>query len=61
MRIGVSPSFGSKWLIPRLYRFLKQYPQVNVELATLGGKTTSNMMCVLMIVLLLGRTYRLNG
>lgn len=38
LRIGVSPSFGSKWLIPRLYRFLKQYPQVNVELATLGGQ-----------------------
>ncbi len=36
LRIGVSPSFGSKWLVPRLYRFLKRYPQINVELATLG-------------------------
>lgn len=42
LRIGVSPSFGSKWLVPRLYRFLMKYPQLNVELVTLGTQSHQN-------------------
>lgn len=34
LRVGVPPSFGSKWLVPRLYRFLNRHPQVRVEIAS---------------------------
>lgn len=34
LRVGVPPSFGSKWLVPRLYRFLNRHPQVRVEIVS---------------------------
>lgn len=34
LRIGVSASLGSKWLVPRLYRFLGAHPELRVEVVT---------------------------
>lgn len=34
LRIGVPPSFGSKWLVPRLYRFFNRYPDIRVEIVS---------------------------
>lgn len=34
LRVGVPPSFGSKWLVPRLYRFLNQHPNIRVEIVS---------------------------
>jgi LysR family glycine cleavage system transcriptional activator len=34
LRVGVPPSFGSKWLVPRLYRFLNRHPQIRVEIVS---------------------------
>ena len=34
LRIGVPASLGSKWLIPRLYRFLNANPELRVEVVT---------------------------
>lgn len=34
LRVGVPPSFGSKWLVPRLYRFFNQHQDVRVEVVS---------------------------
>ncbi len=34
LRVAVSPTLGAKWLVPRLYRFLNQHPQIQVEVVT---------------------------
>ncbi|MDO3520972.1 transcriptional regulator GcvA [Ralstonia pseudosolanacearum] len=34
LRVAVPPTFGAKWLVPRLYRFFNQHPQVRVEVST---------------------------
>jgi LysR family glycine cleavage system transcriptional activator len=34
LRVGVPPSLGSKWLVPRLYRFLNQHPHIRVEIVS---------------------------
>lgn len=34
LRVGVPPSFGSKWLVPRLYRFLNRHPHIRVEIVS---------------------------
>ncbi|MHA6880592.1 transcriptional regulator GcvA [Ralstonia pseudosolanacearum] len=34
LRVAVPPTFGAKWLVPRLYRFFNQHPQVHVEVST---------------------------
>lgn len=34
LRVAVPPTFGAKWLVPRLYRFFNQYPHVRVEVST---------------------------
>lgn len=32
LKIGSSPGFASKWLVPRLYRFFSLHPQIRLEL-----------------------------
>ncbi|QSI78487.1 LysR substrate-binding domain-containing protein [Niveibacterium microcysteis] len=34
LRIGVPPALGSKWLVPRLFRFLNANPDLRVEVIT---------------------------
>ncbi len=34
LAVTVAPTFGSRWLIPRLARFAKRYPDVNIEIDT---------------------------
>jgi LysR family glycine cleavage system transcriptional activator len=34
LRVAVPPTFGAKWLVPRLYRFFNQHPHVRVEVST---------------------------
>ena len=34
LRVAVPPTFGAKWLVPRLYRFFHQHPHVRVEVST---------------------------
>lgn len=34
LRIGVTPVFAAKWLVPRLYRFLNQNAEYRIDLAT---------------------------
>jgi LysR family glycine cleavage system transcriptional activator len=34
LRINVPPTFAVKWLIPRLIRFLKEYPDIDVKVST---------------------------
>lgn len=31
LRVAVPPTFGAKWLVPRLYRFYKQHPDIHIE------------------------------
>ncbi len=39
LRVGVPPSFGSKWLVPRLYRFLNRHPHIRVEIVSEVDRT----------------------
>ncbi|MBC3863676.1 transcriptional regulator GcvA [Undibacterium jejuense] len=32
LKVGVPPSLGAKWLMPRLYRFLNEHPYIMVEI-----------------------------
>ncbi|WP_158401905.1 LysR substrate-binding domain-containing protein [Celeribacter indicus] len=34
LRLGIPPTFGSLWLIPRMQSFFKTYPNVTVEFST---------------------------
>lgn len=34
LRVAVPPAFGTKWLVPRLFRFLARHPDVAVEVVT---------------------------
>ncbi|GAA5176914.1 transcriptional regulator GcvA [Niveibacterium umoris] len=34
LRIGVPAALGSKWLVPRLFRFFNTYPELRVEVVT---------------------------
>ncbi|MDF4003712.1 LysR substrate-binding domain-containing protein [Luteibacter sp. PPL552] len=36
LRVAVPPPFGTKWLVPRLFRFLARHPDVAVEVVTEG-------------------------
>jgi LysR family glycine cleavage system transcriptional activator len=39
LRVGVPPSFGSKWLVPRLYRFLNRHPHIRIEIVSEVDRT----------------------
>jgi LysR family transcriptional regulator, glycine cleavage system transcriptional activator len=34
LRVAVPPTFGTKWLVPRLFRFLARHPEVTVDVVT---------------------------
>lgn len=34
LRLGLPPTFGTRWLIPRMSRFFEQHPQVTVSFTT---------------------------
>lgn len=38
LRVSVPPTFGTKWLVPRLFRFLAKHPDIAVEVVTDGGE-----------------------
>jgi LysR family glycine cleavage system transcriptional activator len=33
LRVAVPPTFGAKWLVPRLYRFYKLHPDIHVQIS----------------------------
>jgi LysR family glycine cleavage system transcriptional activator len=33
LRVSVPPTFGAKWLVPRLYRFYRQHPDIHVRIS----------------------------
>jgi LysR family glycine cleavage system transcriptional activator len=37
LRVSVPPTFGTKWLVPRLFRFFARHPDIAVEVVTDGG------------------------
>lgn len=37
LRVSVPPTFGTKWLVPRLFRFFARHPSIAVEVVTDGG------------------------
>ncbi len=37
LRVSVPPTFGTKWLVPRLFRFFAKHPDIAVEVVTDGG------------------------
>ncbi|HEY4292398.1 LysR substrate-binding domain-containing protein [Luteibacter sp.] len=38
LRVSVPPTFGTKWLVPRLFRFFAKHPDIAVEVVTDGGE-----------------------
>lgn len=42
LKVAVAPTFGAKWLVPRLYRFLAQHPDIRVEINTDGERNYRN-------------------
>lgn len=38
LRVSVPPTFGTKWLVPRLFRFFAKYPEIAVEVVTEGAE-----------------------
>jgi len=40
LRVSVPPTFGTKWLVPRLFRFFSKYPEIAVEVVTEGADTS---------------------
>lgn len=47
LRIAVLPTFGAKWLVPRLYRFLNRYPDIRVEVSTVAVQDYSQYdLCI---------------
>ena len=42
LKVAVAPTFGAKWLVPRLYRFLAQHPDIRVEINTDGERSYRN-------------------
>ncbi|MBB3226245.1 LysR family glycine cleavage system transcriptional activator [Luteibacter sp. Sphag1AF] len=41
LRVLVPPTFGTKWLVPRLFRFFDRYPDIGVEVVTDGQPDAS--------------------
>ena len=41
LRVSVPPTFGTKWLVPRLFRFFSKHPDIAVEVVTDGGDEAS--------------------
>ncbi len=37
LRVSVPPTFGTKWLVPRLFRFFARHPSIAVEVVTDGN------------------------
>jgi LysR family glycine cleavage system transcriptional activator len=37
LRVAVPATFGTKWLVPRLFRFFARHPDIAVEVVTDGG------------------------
>lgn len=37
LRVAVPATFGTKWLVPRLFRFFTRHPDIAVEVVTDGG------------------------
>lgn len=37
LRIDVPPTFAAKWLIPRMDRFVRAYPEIDLKVSTLSG------------------------
>ncbi|GAA0917395.1 transcriptional regulator GcvA [Rothia nasimurium] len=37
LRVSVPPTFGTKWLVPRLFRFFAKHPDIAVEVVIDGG------------------------
>lgn len=37
LRVSVPPTFGTKWLVPRLFRFFSRHPGIAVEVVTDGA------------------------
>lgn len=37
LRVAVPATFGTKWLVPRLFRFFTKHPDIAVEVVTDGG------------------------
>ncbi len=42
LKVAVAPTFGAKWLVPRLYRFLARHPDIRVEINTDGERNFRN-------------------
>ena len=42
LKVAVAPTFGAKWLVPRLYRFLALHPDIRVEINTDGERAYRN-------------------
>ncbi len=40
LKVAVAPTFGAKWLVPRLYRFLAQHPTIRVEIKTTNERNS---------------------
>ena len=38
LRVSVPPTFGTKWLVPRLFRFFGRHPGIAVEVVTDGAE-----------------------
>ncbi|MET0935831.1 MAG: LysR substrate-binding domain-containing protein, partial [Luteibacter sp.] len=38
LRVSVPPTFGTKWLVPRLFRFFAKHPDIAVEVVTDGSE-----------------------
>ena len=38
LKVLVPPTFGTKWLVPRLFRFFAKHPDIAVEVVTDGGE-----------------------
>ncbi|QWT19926.1 LysR family transcriptional regulator [Bacillus sp. NP157] len=38
LRVAVPATFGTKWLVPRLFRFFGRHPDIAVEVVTDGGE-----------------------
>lgn len=37
LRVDIPPTFAAKWLIPRMDRFVKEYPEIDVHVSTVSG------------------------
>ncbi len=37
LRVDIPPTFAAKWLIPRMDRFVKEYPEIDIHVSTVSG------------------------